>query len=217
MSVRDYDKINTITRIISKFGDINVKHRINLKSKFINSDSSVFIFNDIRDKDKISGSLKATYDSIVLESNITPTINTGGYSKKPSAMISYGDVVNTERLFNEVSKWFTDDNYKNHLFLYKDNDSKPYKISDQFRELSCVINLSIGLDSFLSIQPGIISDMLNNVAYPGVYFRSNLGLIGSCTMTEFFDMKICLFNLLNNLYSISLNLLTNFMLIANEK
>lgn len=212
-----YNKIDTVTKTINKFGDINVKHRAAVRTVFQNSKESIFFYQNKTTPNKTSAAIKQTYDGIILESAIGSMVNGSNQAKKPGVLFKYDDVYSVCTAFDNVYKWFNDERFKDSLFVYSEVSKLPYKIAERFKDLNVVVNLSVSPNSFLSIHPGIISDAINNISYPGVYFRSDSGLIGGCTMTEFFNLRICVKNLLINLYSISMELLNQYLTLMNNK
>lgn len=215
-----YNKVDTVTKTVTRFGDIVIKHRAAVRSNFQNSKEAVFFYTSSSSgPNKQSGAIKQTYDSVILESGIISGMNNNNNSsnKKAGAMIKYEDVYAVCRALDDASRWFSDDRFKDSLFVYSDTSKLPYKIAERYRDLNITISLSINPNAFLSIHPGIISDPMNNISYPGVYFRCEKGLIGGCTVTEFFSLKICVKNLLMNLYSISMELLNQYLMLLKDK
>ena len=66
--------------------------------------------------------------------------------------------------------------------------------------------------SFLSIQPYVITDSLNNIGYPGVILKCQQGVLGTCSLTEFMSLGSILIKNLENLYELSIQLMNHFML-----
>ena len=128
----------------------------------------------------------------------------------PSVYLTYSDVSEVKRIFTTASSWFTSD-IKNDLFQYENNI--PYRVSEKYNELSVVMNCTSGYaGSFLSIQPYVIIDSLNNIGYPGVILKCQQGVLGTCSLTEFMSLGSILIKNLENLYELSIQLMNHFML-----
>jgi hypothetical protein len=221
-SIKNTDRIS---KVINRFGDIVVKHVVTVSRVDKGISKNVPYGYEYVSRVSYGGALglnstsfRDTRDSIILESGINMKMRLKNEQKKipPSIIISYSDLNEIKNLFEIGLSWFRDDPYKNELFLYS-QDNKPYGISQKYDSLNSICYLKCGiLGSFLSIQPAIINDSLNNISYPGIIFKSNVGILGSCTFSEFLNLKSTLINLLNNLYIASMLLINQIMLYYKE-
>lgn len=209
--------IDSLYRPIATFGNICLEHRVNLfePSKVPGEKSNPYKkdFVSAKSKGGILGfksvSFRNTKDALIIKS-MSQNSKDDVKRVPASAYLSYGDISEVKRLFATANSWFTSE-IKNDLFQY-DNDI-PYRVSEKYNELSVVINLKSGfVGGFLSVQPYVLSDPLNGIGYPGVIFKCQTGIIGSCSVTEFMSLGNILIKNLENLYEISINLMNHFML-----
>lgn len=209
--------VDSLYRPIATFGNISLEHRVNLfEPSKVPGEKNVPYKKDFvsaKSKGGIVGfksvSFRNTRDALILKSmNI---VSKDDVKRVPSsAYLSYGDISEIKRIFNIANSWFTSE-IKNDLFQYENNI--PYRVSEKYKELSALMNLKSGLvGGFLSIQPYVLSDPLNGIGYPGVIFKCQTGIIGSCSVTEFMSLGSILIKNLENLYEISINLMNHFML-----
>lgn len=212
--------VDSIYRDIDQFGTIRVKHRVNLFSK--DKAGKNVPYGKIYVSQKSNGGIigypsvafRETKDSLILESGyVFEKDNPNSVRKPKSVMISYDDVGEIKRCFNEAYKWFTSDPWKNELFKYDEKTGIPYGIAQKYESLNSTCNLKSGMrGAFLAIKPTTVSDPLNSIGYPGVVLIGQQGLIGSCTMTEFFSMRDVVLTNVTNLYQISLELVNQYLL-----
>ena len=208
--------IDSLYRPIANFGNIGLEHRVNLfEPSKVSGEKNVPYRKDFvstKSKGGIIGfksvAFRNTRDSIILKGV--------SFSKDdikrvpPSVYLTYSDVSEVKRIFTTASSWFTSD-IKNDLFQYENNI--PYRVSEKYNELSVVMNCTSGYaGSFLSIQPYVIIDSLNNIGYPGVILKCQQGVLGTCSLTEFMSLGSILIKNLENLYELSIQLMNHFML-----
>lgn len=209
--------IDSLYRPIATFGNIGLEHRVNLfEPSRVSGEKSIPYKKDFvssKSKGGVIGfksiSFRSTRDALILKSMTS-------YSKDDvkripaSAYLSYNDISEVKRIFNTANSWFTSE-IKNDLFQYENNI--PYRVSEKYNELSVIMNCKNGLiGGFLSIQPYVLSDPLNNIGYPGVIFKCQTGVIGTCSVTEFMSLGSILIKNLENLYELSIQLMNHFML-----
>ena len=208
--------IDSIYRPIAVFGNISLEHRVNLfETSRVSGEKNIPYKKDFvsaKSKGGMVGyksvSFRSTRDALILKSMM---MNKEDVKRIPaSAYLSYNDISEVKRLFNTATSWFTSD-IKNDLFQYEDNI--PYRVSEKYNELSVIMNCKNGMiGGFLSIQPYVLSDPLNNIGYPGVILKCQNGVIGTCSITEFMSLGSVLIKNLENLYELSIQLMNHYML-----
>lgn len=210
--------VDSIYRNVEQFGSILVKHRVNLFQKDKNNKSVPYgkIFTSQKSGGGRQGfpsvAFRSTKDSIILESGFVYNEN-DEYKRPNSVLLSYNDVADVKRCFSDVTMWFTEQPYKNELFKYDNVSGVPFGLTQKYETLNVTIDLKSGLrGAFLAIKPGVIIDPLNSIGYPGVIIIGQQGVVGSCTMTEFMSLRDIVINSLNNLYSISVDLINQYLL-----
>lgn len=211
MNIYDTAKIS---KRITSIGNITIKHYVKLNT-FDRSGHKQTYANMYNGMNSPTCYLSNTSDAIILESYISES-ERKDKQRSISVYLSYNDAIGIDTMFNEGYRWFNSD-IKNDLFEYT-KDGKPYKVNEKYRQLNYTINLKNTLlkGAFLCIQPAIITDMINTVTYPGVIFKCINGVLGTCTVEEFMNMRLVMRSLMNNLYQNSLLLINNTML-YNEK
>lgn len=208
--------IDSVYRPIAIFGNIALEHRVNLfETSRVAGEKNIPYKKDFvsaKSKGGIIGfksvSFRSTKDALILKSTM---LNKEDVKRiPPSAYLSYNDISEVKRLFNTATSWFTSD-IKNDLFQYEDNI--PYRVSEKYNELSVIMNCKNGMiGGFLSVQPYVLSDPLNNIGYPGVILKCQNGVIGTCSITEFMSLGSVLIKNIENLYELSIQLINHYML-----
>lgn len=209
--------IDSLYRPIATFGNISLEHRVNLfEQSRVSGEKSIPYKKDFvsaKSKGGIIGfksiSFRNTRDALILKS-MAKSKNDDIKRVPPSAYLTYSDISEVKHLFSTANSWFTSE-IKNDLFQYEDNI--PYRVSEKYSDLSVIMNCKNGyVGGFLSIQPYVLSDPLNDIGYPGVIFKCQQGVIGTCSVTEFMSLGTILIKNLENLYELSLTLMNHFML-----
>lgn len=200
-----------ICKNITTFGNILIKHTVKINSYNKNNGSLSKYKSTYAPKNMSAVYLRDFYfkesaDCIILENNIFNT-NTKG-KRRPFISLSYNDVTDVIRILDNANNWFIDPKICNDMYKY-DLYNNPIDINEN-KKLVSITKLYSSNDDFMSIQPTIIVDMNEaGISYPGIVIKGKLGIIGTCTLSEFQNMRILLKYLLLNLYSVSLNLLNN--------
>lgn len=221
--------IESVTKVITTIGDLQISHKVTIfKQPKKGSSIPTDYIKNYNSKVTMAGRmgfpsyyLRETRDYVVISEGLgryTPEYKKeklvkGG--RKASVMLSYDDVENIRFLFSNASRWFIEEEYRNNMFKY-DSSGIPYGIDPKYEGINTLVNLSVGNGNFLSIQPTVITNAMEGIAYPGVEFKCTNGKIGECTMTEFFTFKKIVKTLLDNLYNNTLCLLNHFMLLKTE-
>ena len=208
---KEFDRIGRINKVICTIGEITIKHSVGVKRGNLREDVDKTYVNKYMTGKTLFPSyyINHTSDGIILERMKE--------NKKEGVMcnvyLSYVDIAPVIRCLNEAKYWFEDEEIRNNLYVYSEDD-KPYKVSEKYQYLNAQCTLTTGRfkGGFLSIQPAVVSEAVNNVLYPGVVFKCQQGVIGVCTVDEFLSLRIILISLLNNLYQESLNLINNLSL-----
>lgn len=209
--------VDRINKVISKFGSITVKHSVKVSNIEKNTNRPLPVGYTYVSKLSAGGlaglksiSMRDTKDAIIFEST-NRSLNNNDKRAQVSVYCSYEDVYSIKELFDTVSAWFIKDEYKNDLFKY-DSHNMPFGITQKYETLNATCNIKSGfiLDQMICIQPTVVFDQtLNKINYPGIVMKCKNGIIGYCTVMEFFNMKIAALNLLYNLYQNSLLLVNN--------
>lgn len=230
---KDYENIEYINRGITTIGSISIAHKVSVyKAPKKGSNDPQQYHRKQCSSYTFAGKLgypsyfcRETKDYIVLQEGIAATKTVEEYERQKenitykkrhvSVLLTYADVDNIKTTFDIASNWFIDEKYRNNLFLY-DQSGIPYGLSHNFDTLSVLTNLTTGKGSFLSIQPAVVLDALNSIGYPGVVLKCSSGILGTCTMAEFFSLKRIVIHLLDNLYTNTLCLLNHLYILQKQ-
>lgn len=206
----DYEKV---VKTICRIGDMNIKHIVNkhLWDKSVGKYTPTFITHKNNSSRAGVNNLHSifienTFDKIILESAENVKNNDSKtYIPRPMISFGYGDFTNLKITFDEVFRWFKDDNFRNNLFQYT-KDGKPYGISSNYKTLNVKFRAHGGFvnNSTMQIEPAVVSANMNVETYPGVLIRGATGIIGRCSLTELTELKDILLDLVRNLYQNSL-------------
>ena len=207
-------EIEKVSKYICKIGDMIIEH-VSMKYTFDKKtakDNSSFRIRTNKTTRAGSNGLSSiyignTFDKIILRSTKDMVKNENVWVPPPSIQFGYGDFNNLKIALDSVKEWFTDDKFRNELFLYS-TDSKPISVSSKYADLNVKFKSHSGIrDSCMQIEPHVVSSFMDVERYPGILIRGESGIIGTCTYIELFELRIILLDLLKNLYSNSLNLL----------
>lgn len=206
-------KIQRITKTISTFNDISVKHIVYLLDKNIKMNryedlTVAYEQNSSFGENGIINLYSRTREGILLESTT---------HKKPdgsliSSYYTYTNVNEVIELLVECEKWLVDDKFRD-VFKFT-QDGRPFGITEQYGDLKYTVYFKGMKTRFLIGIPFVIQD--GNDSYTGIRFKNESGIIGDLTNSEFLNFKICLESLSKNLYTNSL-LLGGLMGISYER
>lgn len=208
----DFDKI---VRTVCKVGDMEIKHITSHKTFNKTTGKYEDVLKSIKNNSSKAGInglssvyMGSTFDKIILESaKEMEKTKDGKYIPKNSVSFGYGDYTNLKIALDYVSKWFTEEKYRNGLFQYT-KDGKPYGLSTRYKNMNIKFKSRGGYlnNNTLQMEPAVISTFMNTDTYPGVLLRGSTGIIGRCSVTEFYILKDILLDLIRNLYQNSLML-----------
>lgn len=207
-------KIDRITKLICRISDMNIKHITN--EAIFNSHSGK-VENSVKkiktqSKTGVNGYTSIyignTFDKISLE-NINPQVKTNNVYVPPcSVNFGYGDYTNLKIALDAVNEWFKNDDFRNDMYIYS-NKGKPISVNSKYKDLyvnfrSHGSNLNNGI---MTIYPTVISFNIGVDSYPGIEIRGQTGIIGHCSVTEFYELRMILLDSIKNLYQNSLMLM----------
>lgn len=206
-------KIDKVSKTICRIGDMLIRHVANMRlydKKSGKFDNTTKVNHNSSTKAGVNGLssvyLNATFDKIILEAS-SPIMQTKDtYLPPPSISMSYGDFTNLRLTLDAVKVWFEKDEYRNDLFIYS-KDGKPITVNSKYGNLNVQFK-SHGYinNSSMQIEPYVVSNNINIESYPGILIRGQTGIIGRCSVTEFYELRMILLELLKNLYQNSLML-----------
>lgn len=205
--VNDVDKI---TKMVCRIGDMVIKHTSNLKLYNKTNNKYENVIRKIKNNATKAGVnglssiyINNSYDHIYLES-INPSVKTGNtYVPPPSVSFGYGDLTNLKTTLDFAKVWFEADEYRDDLFIYS-KSNKPINVNSKYIDLNVVFKSHGYLNSSMRIEPYVISNNIGVDSYPGVRIRGSTGIIGHCSVDEFYELRTILLELIKNLYQNSL-------------
>lgn len=205
------NNIDKVSKIVCKIGDMIIKHTANRKLYNKKLGKYEGIIRKVR-----NGSTKAgvnglssiyignSFDKVIVEASSPIMQSKDVYLPPPSISIGYGDFTNLKIVLDEVKTWFELEEYRNNLFIYS-KDGKPISINSKYNNLNIQFKSHGYLNnSKMQIEPYVISNNINIESYPGILIRGQTGIIGRCSVTEFYELRMILLELVKNLYQNSL-------------
>lgn len=205
-------KVHRIIKLVSTFNDVSVKHIVYMLEK------KKDVFEDLRSSYPQQGVYKdPRYNIINLYTKSREGISIESTSHKLndspiSTYFTYNNLYEVKEFLNECSKWFTDNNMGD-IFKYTQN-GKPFGITDKYSDYFNVIYFKGQRNRYLIGVPAVIYD--GEDSYTGIRLKNESGIIGDMTNSEFMNFKMCLEDLIHNLYSNSL-ILTSGIGDINER
>lgn len=207
------NKIDKVVKRVTQIGDIVIEHQTNLQMFDKHSGKYSRIIKSNRNPASKAGVnglstlyIGNSYDRIIIKSNKDAIKTEQNWVPPPNLSIGYGDFNNFKMFMDEIKSWFELDEYRNNLFNYS-SDGKPIQINSKYKDVECSFKShSSFINDVCMARPFIIASAFGVDRYPGVELRGKSGVIGHCTYSEFYELRIILLDLLKNLYQNSLNL-----------
>lgn len=204
--------IDKVVKTVCKIGDMEIKHVTNRKifnKKDGKYESQIRKMKMNYTRAGVNGLstiyIEDFYDKIILQS-LNPVVATkDSYIPPPSVSFGYGDFTNLKICFDFVKEWFEKDEYRNSLFQYS-KDGRPISVSSKYNNLNVKFKSHGGFvnNSIMQIEPSVITSSIIRDSYPGILIRGKGGIVGRCSVTEFYELRDIILNLIHNLYQNSL-------------